>query len=163
MATNRSSRSATTRDDETRRKPWTPPSMLDVPDAPPGYKYRWIRAEMIGQADKLNVSKRVREGYELVHPDEVEGFALPTIDDGKHAGVIGVGGLLLAKIPEETAGERKAYYEKQTQAQMTSIDAELQRESNPAMPIGAPNRSSHTTFGNPENKSSTDGSEETSS
>ena len=42
------------------------------------------------------------------HPD----FDAPTIDDGRHAGVIGVGGLILAKIPEETVAERNAYFKK---------------------------------------------------
>ena len=47
--TDRTSRSAETRDKTTRRKPWQPPSMLDAPDAPAGYKHRWVRAEVRGQ------------------------------------------------------------------------------------------------------------------
>ena len=149
---NRTERSAETREDNTRRKPWTPPAMLASPTPPEGYQYRWIRAEMMGESDKLNMSKRNQEGYEPVHPDEVKGFSLPTIDDGKHAGVVGVGGLILAKIPIQTADERRAYYRSQTHDQMSAIDNELAKESNPAMPIGKPQRDSQTSFGNPENK-----------
>ena len=150
----RASRSATTRETETRRKPWTPPALLDTPTPPAGMHYRWIRAEMMGESDKLNMGKRLREGYVPVKPEEVieQGFSLPTIDDGKHAGVIGVGGLILAKIPLETVGERKAYYADQTRNQQSAYDQELSKESNSLMPIGAPQRDSKTSFGNPDNK-----------
>lgn len=153
----RTSRSAQTRDTESRRKPWQPPAMLETPPPPPGMKYRWIRAEMMGEQDKTNIGKKFREGYVPVHPDEIdESYNLPTVDDGKHAGVIGVGGLILAKIPEETVGERNAYYRNLTRSQTRAIDNDLQKESHPAMPIGAPERQTRTTFGNPENKPDSD-------
>jgi len=109
------------------------------------------------------MGKRFREGYVPVHPDELDelnpGHALPTINDGKHAGVIGVGGLVLAKIPEEIAAERRAYYSNQARQQTEAIDSELARQSHASMPIGAPQRQSHTTFGNPENKPVSDDTE----
>jgi len=128
--------------------------LLDAPPAPPGFKYRWIRAEMMGDADKGNMSKRVREGFEPVRPAELEGtgFDLPTLDEGKHAGVIGVGGLILAKIPEEIVQERTAYFRDMTEGQLRAVDAELAKNSNPAMPVGAPQRTTQTSFGNPDNK-----------
>jgi hypothetical protein len=66
----RDSRSADSREKSSRRKPWQPPSMLDAPQAPPGYAHRWIRAEVRGHDDKANMSKRVREGFELVRAEE---------------------------------------------------------------------------------------------
>lgn len=148
----RAKRSATTRDKETRRKPWKPPAMLETPPPPPGYKYRWLRESVMNEADKGNMMKRIREGFELVRPEEIEeyeNFQLPVMDEGKHAGVIGVGGLVLAKIPEEIVEERNAYFSEMTRNQLDAIDAELAKESNPNMPIHAPSRKSHTTFGNP--------------
>jgi len=62
--TDRNSRSAEVRENKTRRKPWQPPSSLDAPKPPPGYKYRWIRESILGQDDKTNMSKRIREGLE---------------------------------------------------------------------------------------------------
>ena len=47
----------------------------------------------------------------------LDDFELPTMDDGKHAGVVSVGGLLLAKIPNETRDERNAYYHDRAQQQ----------------------------------------------
>jgi len=156
--TNRAPRSASTREKETRRKPWTPPSLLDTPPAPPGIHYRWIRIEAGGREDKLNVGKRFREGYVPVKSEEIEdqGYELPTIDEGKHAGVVGVGGLILCKIPEETAQERRDYYTEKSQGAMASIDAQLESNSNPAMPIQAPTRKTVTKFGNPDNKPETE-------
>jgi len=149
----RTTRSASTREASTRRKPWAPPAMLDTPEPPVGMKYRWIRAEMMGEQDKVNIGKRLREGFVPVHPDEIDdSYNLPTIDDGKHAGVVGVGGLILAKIPEETVEERNAYYRDLANSQVRGLDSELQKESHPSMPMGTPQRQSRTTFGNPENK-----------
>ena len=109
----RASRTASTRTKEERRKPWRPPSRLDTPPPPEGFGYRWIRAEVNGFIDKQNVYSSLREGYELVRleelPEEYRDM-LPTIEEGKHAGVVSVGGLLLAKIPKETAEERNAYF-----------------------------------------------------
>ena len=83
---------------------------------------------------------------------EYPDFEVPTLEDGKHAGVISVGGLMLARIPIETVEERKAYYRNRTASQMRAIDNELMAHSNAAMPIQAPSRKSRREFGNPDNK-----------
>ena len=143
----RSPRSAESRDKTSRRKPWQPPSLLDAPPPPQGYVYRWIRESMIGQNDPANMSKRIREGWEPVSAKDHPDFEAPTIDDGKHAGVIGVGGLILAKIPKETVDERRAYYQNVADQQIQAVDNDLMRESNQVMPISNPNRSTKVTFG----------------
>ena len=144
---NRTPRSADTRADMNARKPWRPPSMLETPPAPEGYTYRWIRAEIVGQEDKKNVMSRLREGFELVHTEEIGDFELPSIDDGKHAGVVSVGGLLLAKIPNETRDERNAYFSDRAQQQQEAIDNDLMKESDPSSPMLKPQRTSSVTFG----------------
>ena len=153
MKIDRASRSVDTRAKTERRKPWTPPSRLDTPPAPEGYEYRWIRAEVNGFQDKQNVYSKLREGYELVRLEEVpeEYHALlPTLDDGKHAGVIAVGGLLLAKIPKETIEERNEYYRRKAQDQLLAVDNEMMRENaHSTMRIQSPERSSRTTFRQP--------------
>lgn len=141
-----------TREKEARRKPWAPPSRLDAPPAPPGFKHRWIRAEINGFDDKQHVYGRLREGYELVRNEELsEEYrdTMPTIEDGKHAGVISVGGLLLARIPEETVAERNEHYGRKAQDQIKAVDNELMRENaHSTMRIQSPERNSRTTFGN---------------
>jgi hypothetical protein len=133
--TDRTSRSAETRAKTARRKPWQPPSMLDAPQAPAGYKHRWVRAEVRGHDDRANMSKRIREGFEPVRAEDYPDFDAPTIDEGKHAGVIGVGGLILAKIPEETIEERNSYFLGKTADQLQGVDNDLLRDSDPRMPL----------------------------
>ena len=153
VTTERNSRSAETRDSQTRRKPWQPPSMLDAPTAPPGYKFRWIREATRGQDDKSNMSKRIREGYEPVRAEDYPEFQAPTIENGENKGVIGVGGLILAKVPEETATERTKYFENQANSQLNGVDQNYMRESDPRMPIkdGDIQRSSKVQFGSRNN------------
>ena len=146
----RTPRSNSTRAKQARREPWKPPSMLDAPPAPDGYRHRWIRAEVMGFDDRKNVAARSREGWELVRGEDHPDFEIPTIEDGKHAGVIGVGGLLLAKIPVEVVEERKEYFQSMTRNQMAAVDNDLAREQHPAMPISKPDRHSRVTFGGPQ-------------
>ena len=149
----RASRSSDTRAKDDRPKVWKMPSALELPDEAielaesQGLTYRWIRESILGQDDKTNVSKRFREGFEVVRPDELPGFHdLPTVDDGRHAGVIGVGGLILCKIDKNIADQRNDFFEQQTQNQMTAVENDLMREENPAMPISS-RMSSKVTFG----------------
>jgi len=142
---NKTPRAAQTRDKTTRRKPWAPPSSLDAPPAPDGFKHRWIRAEVLGKEDSKNLSARLREGFELVRADS--GSEYPTIQEGKYAGVIGVGGLLLAKIPEEIVEERMSYFADRTQDRDDAIESDLLKEQHPSMPISKPERQSRVSFG----------------
>ena len=117
----RKPRESATRETETRRKPWAPPSRLDAPDPPAGYVHRWIRTSMRGEEDKMNVNTKLREGWEPVRKDEYPDYEAPTIDEGRWEGVIGQGGLMLCRIPVETAQERSAYYGTRTREQMVII------------------------------------------
>lgn len=146
----RGSRSSETREKSARRKPWAPPSRLDAPPAPPGYKHRWIRMSAAGQEDVSNISGRLREGYELVRGSEYPDYQVPTVEDGRHAGVISVGGLLLARIPDETVAERNAHYRSRAQNQLQAADNELMKaNAHSSMVIERPARQSRVSFGSP--------------
>ena len=120
---NRSSRETASREKQGRRKPWTPPSMLDAPPAPEGYKHRWIRAEVRGFDDTKNISARLREGYELVR---------------------------LARIPVETVEERADYFSQRNADQIEAVESDMMRENaHPTMAISKPERQSRVTFGGP--------------
>jgi len=148
----RTPRKDATREVETRRKPWAPPSHLAAPDAPEGYVHRWIRVAMRGEEDKMNVHSKLREGWEPVRADEYPNYEAPVIDEGKFQGVIGQGGLMLCRIPVETAQERTEYYGGRTREQMTAVDQDLMKEQHPSMPI-TQNRQSRVTFGGRERDS----------
>jgi hypothetical protein len=147
---NRASRASQTREKQAVRKPWAPPSMLDAPPAPDGYKHRWIRAETRGFNDTKNISAKLREGYELVRKDEYPDFESPTVETGKYQGVFGVGGLLLARIPDETVIERTNYFAGRSKDQMDAVDHDMMRENaHSSMTINKPDRQSRVTFGGP--------------
>jgi hypothetical protein len=116
-------------------KPWTPPSYLDTPNAPNGYRHRWVRIETLGVPDTKNIQGRLRTGYELVRADEYPDEDFPAITDGKYAGVIGHGGLVLTRVPEEVARQREEYYRKQAQDQVDATDNDLLKEQDRRMPI----------------------------
>lgn len=142
----RTPRSATTREETTRRKPWAPPSHLAAPQPPEGYVHRWIRIAMRGEEDKMNVHSKLREGWVPVRGDEYPDYEAPTIDEGRYSGIIGQGGLMLCRIPIETAHERSAYYGLRTREQMQAVDQDLMKESHPSMPIHQ-SRQSKVSFG----------------
>ena len=141
---NKTSRAAVTRSKTERPKEYKPPSSLDAPPAPDGFRHRWIRAESMGFNDTKNIHGRLRSGYELVRADEYDSEEYPTVLDGKYAGVIGVGGLLLARIPEELAQSRMDYQAKQTDGQDESVETDLLRDQDKRMPIKIDRNSKHT-------------------
>jgi hypothetical protein len=126
---NKTLRSSETREKTARKKGWTRPSALDAPPAPDGYKHRWIRESVRGFDDYKNISGKLREGWELVRADEYPDWELPTIEDGKHAGVIG------------------AYYRNLTEGQKEAVDNDLLKIEDPRMPISKPQRQTKVTFG----------------
>ena len=143
---NKTSRAAVTRSKTERPKEYKPPSSLDAPPAPDGFRHRWIRAESMGFNDTKNIHGRLRSGYELVRADEYKDSQYPVILDGKYAGVIGVGGLLLARIPEELAQARMDYQKTLTEGQDESVENDLLKDQDRRMPIKI-DRSSKHTFG----------------
>ena len=143
---NKTSRAAETRTNTERPKEYKPPSSLDAPPAPDGFRHRWIRAESLGFNDQKNIHGRLRSGYELVRADEYKDSDYPIVTDGKYAGIIGVGGLLLARIPEELAQQRIDYQKKLSEGQDEAIENDLLRDQDKRMPIKI-DRHSKQTFG----------------
>ena len=144
---NKTSRANQTRSKTERPKVWVPPSSLDAPPAPAGFRYRWIRAESMGFDDTKNIQGRLRSGYELVRAEEIENASdYPVIESGKYKGMIGVGGLLLAKVTEEIAQARTNYVKKRADGLDEAVTNDLMREQHKSMPINV-DRQSRVTFG----------------
>lgn len=144
----RTPRATQTREKQSRTLEWKPPSSLDAPEAPAGFKHRWIREEIAGQMDAKNIAARLREGFELVRADEYPDFQAPVVESGRYEGVIGVGGLLLARIPEELVTQRQAYYKSRVEGQMEAVDNDMLRENqHSTMRISKPERQSRVSFG----------------
>ena len=67
----KTSRASQTRAKTQRKQVWTPPSYLDTPNAPTGFRHRWVRVEILGYVDTKNIQGRLRSGYELVRADAI--------------------------------------------------------------------------------------------
>jgi hypothetical protein len=129
----------TTRDIEVRStmerpKQWMPPQLLPDPNPEAGYAFRWIRVSTLGTADPMNVSSKMREGWEPVkaseHPEIQLMGAKTSIPDS-----IEIGGLILCKTPTEFVQQRDAFYQQQSEGQMNSVDNNFMRENDPRMPL----------------------------
>ena len=142
----KSSRASQSRTKEVKKTTWTPRSSLDAPPAPDGYKHRWLRAEVLGFDDTKNMAGHLRSGFELVRAEEYPNSEYPVIKEGKYQGMIGVGGLLLGRIPNEVVEARKEYFARMTQEKTDAIDKDLMKEQHPSMPINS-ERQTRVTFG----------------
>ena len=101
---------------------------------------------MAGTADAMNVSSKMREGWEPVkladHP-EMHLFVDP---NSRFKDNIEIGGLLLCKIPEEFVKQRSRYYQNATQAQTEAVDNSFMKENDARMPLFKDKKST-TSFG----------------
>lgn len=144
----RQPRSLDKRETTERAKSWAPPALLPDPTPEPGFTFRWIRLSTLNNDDPMNISAKLREGWEPVkasaHP-ELGLYSSGGKNDRFPDSVV-VGGLMLCKIPAEFMEQRSAYYRNQTENQMSSVDNNFMRENDPRMPLFSEKRSS-VTFG----------------
>ena len=133
----RKPRSTETREADVRQTSWKPAHDLPSPAPQDGYKFRWIRASMMGQADPANMARARREGWVPCkasdHPEISSDFAAFGLTPASD--LIEIGGLVLCKTTQETADSRREYYEDMTQRQTQSVDSNFLRENDPRMPL----------------------------
>ena len=135
MAENRTPRSTESRNQTQRPQQWAPPELLPEPDKQPGYKYRWIRVSLGGQADARNISIKLREGWEPVKVEEQPQYGLLVNGEGRWKDCVQVGDVLLCKTPEELAEQRNNHYLAQSEQQIRAVDNNLMRQNDPRMPL----------------------------
>ena len=143
MAENRTPRDVVSRE-KSARAVYVPPSALPDPTPEPGYVYRWIATHVMGEAQNINVSNKMREGWEPVkavdHPELM-------LQGNEKTGNVEIGGLMLCKMPRELAQARDEYYANQARAQMESVDNNFMRNNDPRMPLFSDRKSSSTRGG----------------
>ena len=138
----RTPRELESREKAERPKMWRPPELLPNPNPEPGYSFRWIRVSTLNTADPMNISSKLREGWEPVKASEHPEIQLMnTGDKPRFPDSIEIGGLILCKTPVEFVQQRDAYYQKQTDSQMQSVDNNFMRESDARMPLFRERRS----------------------
>ena len=143
----RMSRELSDRESEKRPATWTPPTVLPVPEPQEGYAFRWVRTAMRNEPDNMNVSRKLREGWEPVKiEDHPELKVLPDIDTRFEGNVV-VGGLMLCKMASEILEQKRAYNDQQAQTQIEAVENNYLREQDARMPMLPSERSTRVTFG----------------
>ena len=148
MTDERTPRTITTRTEDQRpTDSWKPAAILPDPAPQDGYVFRWVKTSLLGQSDNTHVSKMFREGWQPAKAEDHPELMLQSDINSQFEGNIEVGGLLLCKAPEELMAQRTQHYQSVAENQMTSVDNNYLRESDPRMPMLNPERSTRTTFG----------------
>ena len=141
MADNRLDRDLEKRERTQRKSAWRRPEVLPTPNPEAGYTFHWVRVSTRGQADAINVSSKLREGWEPVRAVDHPEIFLSSIENERFKDNVVIGGLLLCKAPVELVKERNEYYTNQTRSQMIAVDQNLMRENDPRMPLFTEKRS----------------------
>jgi hypothetical protein len=146
MAENRLDREQTTRASAERKRSWAPPDLLPTPKPQEGYTYHWVRIATRGEADPMNVSSKLREGWEPVKASDHPEIFVATVENDRFKDNVVIGGLMLCKAPVEFVEDRNSFYNEQADAQIKSVDNNFMRENDPRMPLFA-ERKTKVTFG----------------
>lgn len=145
--TERTPRELDTRTKMERPTKWSPPELLPNPTPEPGYSFRWIRLSTLNTADAVNISSKFREGWEPAKASEHPEIQLiGGANTNRFPDSIEIGGLLLCKTPTEFTEQRDAHFRKVAGDQMTSVDNNFMRDSDPRMPLFK-ERSTEVRFG----------------
>ena len=135
MAENRLNRELETREKTARKRSWVRPDTLPSPTPEEGYQYHWVRVSTRGEIDPMNVSLKLREGWEPVKASDHPEIFLAGIENDRFKDNILIGGLLLCKAPIEMVQERNSYFNQESVKQIQSVDNSLMRENDPRMPL----------------------------
>ena len=135
MAENRLNRELETRDIASRKRSWNRPDTLPSPHPEEGYTFHWVRISIRGEADPMNVSLKLREGWEPVKASDHPEIFVAGVENERFKDNIVIGGLMLCKAPVELVSERNSFYKQEAEAQIRSVDNNFMRENDPRMPL----------------------------
>ena len=98
----------------------------------------------MGVDDVKNITSQLRQGWELVRADQYPDTNYPAIETGRYKGYIGVGGLVLARIPEEIAKQRDAHFKKLARDKNEAVENEPLKDQHPSMPMSNQRRTTYS-------------------
>jgi hypothetical protein len=90
-----------------------------------------VRTSSCGQADPINVANSFREGWVAVKATEYPELNILSDPGSRYPDGIEVGGLLLCSAPASVMKARSEHYAKLAQAQIKSVNDQLEREEDP--------------------------------
>jgi hypothetical protein len=135
MAENRLNRELETREKTARKRNWIRPDTLPTPHPEEGYEFHWVRVSTRGESDPMNVSLKLREGWEPVKASDHPEIFVSGVENDRFKDNILIGGLLLCKAPREMVEERNEFFQGEAANQIRSVDHNLMRENDPRMPL----------------------------
>ena len=100
----------------------------------------------MNEADNLNVSSKMREGWEPVKLADHPEMKLMVDQNSRFKDGVEIGGLLLCKIPQEFVDQRKAHYATQAKQQADAVDNSFLKQSDSRMPLFSEKKAT-TSFG----------------
>ena len=140
-------RETETREQEMRETPWKPAPLTPMPDPRPGLDHRYVRASFRGEADNINVSQALREGWEPVLANDYPELMIVSDRGSQYPDNVLIGGLLLCSRPTKIGDQVRAHSAKESAQQMDAVDRNYFREQDPRMPMLKPERKTRITFG----------------
>ena len=140
MANNRTPREQESREKNTTRYVYKPPSSLPDPAPDPDYEFHWVAIAIAGQSNHTNVSQRFRDHWVPCKAEDYPELQVAGNKDGN----VEIGGLLLCKKPREMAEARREYYDQKARNQMESVDNSFMRNSDARMPLFSDRKSTTT-------------------
>lgn len=146
MAENRLNRELVTREKTARKRSWVRPDTLPTPNPEDGYDFHWVRISTRGEADPMNVSLKLREGWEPVKASDHPEIFVAGIENERFKDNVVIGGLLLCKAPNEMVEDRNDFFRQSSTDQIHSVDQNFMRENDPRMPLFN-ERTTKVTFG----------------
>ena len=141
-----------TREVETREKtqrsaPWKPAALTPSPNPREGLDFRYVRASMRGEADNINVSQALREGWEPVLSTDYPELMIVSDRGSQYPDNVLIGGLLLCSRPSEIGMQIQGHANNEVAEQMDAVDRNYFREQDSRMPMLQPERRSRISFG----------------
>ena len=122
---------------ETADYEWRRPTSLEAPPARPGMVQRWVRAEMRTEADNLNWTGKMREGWRPRSPSTIPDCeAFFGVGQLGSQDVVRVGGLILMEMPEQRLASKKSAIREQIRRQEESVAMETQKVSSEGVRAG---------------------------
>lgn len=135
MSVDRKDREDETRESTMRVKAWKQPGEMPEIKKQTGYFYKWVRVSYGDKPDTRNMVSHRTQGFEAVRIEEQKHLADLVDSSSRFKDNIEYDGLLLMKQPLELRKQRNAFYAKQNDAQLASVDSNFMKESDSRMPL----------------------------
>lgn len=109
---------------------WREPTNLDAPPPRPGYRQKWVRVSSRNEADNINWTTRLRDGWAPRDPKTVpDAKGYWPVKDHHNTSVIQVAGSILCEMPIQKVRAREEWIKQKNRRLEESITVETDKVS----------------------------------